>query len=71
MAADIGAPRDVVAGINELMGDYIPSRYPDTGLGIPYEVYTAEHARDRLAKADVVLTWIGHQWEQSDDYEEA
>lgn len=67
MAVDLGAPRDVVGSINELMGDYVPSRYPDTGLGIPYEVYTAEHAQDRLAKADVVLRWIGHQWEQTDD----
>lgn len=67
MASDVGAPRDVLGSINELMGDYIPSRYPDTGLGIPYEMYTAEHAWDRLAKADAVLTWIERQWEQTDD----
>lgn len=66
MASDLGAPRDVVESVNELVGDYIPSRYPDTGLGIPYEIYTAEHAEDRLAKAEMVLTWIEEQWEQTD-----
>jgi HEPN domain-containing protein len=66
MASDLGAPKDVVEGVNELMGDYIPSRYPDTGLGIPYEVYTAEDAEDRLSKAEAVLTWAAEQWEQTD-----
>jgi HEPN domain-containing protein len=66
MASDLGAPKNVVESVNELVGDYIPSRYPDTGLGIPYEIYTAEDAADRLSKAEMVLTWIADQWEQTD-----
>jgi len=67
MAAELGAPRQVAEAVNELMGDYIPARYPDTGLGVPCEVYTLEHARDRIARSDVVLIWIADQWEQTDE----
>lgn len=38
MAIDLGAPGDLVEGINELAGDYLPSRYPDSGLGIPCDI---------------------------------
>jgi HEPN domain-containing protein len=70
MAVDLGAPENVVESANKLVGDYISSRYPDTGLGIPGEIYTAEHAKDRLAKAEIVLGWIEQQWEQTDESSE-
>jgi HEPN domain-containing protein len=70
MAVDLGAPGNVVESANKLVGDYISSRYPDTGLGIPGEIYTAEHAKDRLAKAEMVLAWIEQQWEQTDESSE-
>ena len=70
MAVDLGAPKDVVESANRLVGDYISSRYPDTGLGIPGEIYTDEHAKDRIAKAEMVLAWTEEQWEQTDESSE-
>lgn len=67
MATELGAPEHVIEAANKLVGDYISSRYPDTGLGRPAEIYKAEHAEDRLTKAEMVLAWIGRQWEQSDE----
>ena len=67
LAADLGAPKEIVEAANVLVGDYIPSRYPDTGLGIPSEIYTVVHAMDRLEKAKAVLMWIEEQWERPDE----
>jgi HEPN domain-containing protein len=64
MAVELGAPEEVIVAVNRLVGDYISSRYPDTGLGIPDETYTAEHASDRIEKARLVLVWIEQKWEQ-------
>lgn len=67
MAVELGAPDDLVTSANKLVGDYISSRYPDTGLGDPRDIYTADHARDRIARAERVLAWIEQHWEASDE----
>jgi len=70
MADDLGAPDDVVTSANKLVGDYISSRYPDTGLGSPNEIYTAVHAKDRVEKAELVLRWVEQQWEHTNESNE-
>ena len=66
LAADLGAPRDVLMAANVLIGDYATSRYPDVSAGIPYDSYASADADDRLSKAQVILAWAESMWEDDD-----
>ena len=63
MATELGADREVVCDINDVVGDYMASRYPDAAMALPASYYTESDAEQRLVKTERVLSWVEGQWE--------
>lgn len=67
MAIQLGADNEVVADINDIVGDYMASRYPDAAVTLPMNYYTDSHAKQRLTKAEHVLSWVENHWETDNE----
>jgi HEPN domain-containing protein len=67
LAIQLGADSETVADINDVVGDYMASRYPDAAASLPMDYYTDTDADQRLAKVEEVLSWVRSQWENDDE----
>lgn len=67
MALQLGAGREIVCDINDVVGDYMASRYPDAAVALPANYYTDDDAQQRIMKAERVLSWVVSQWEPEDE----
>jgi len=44
--------------LQDLNPDYTLSRYPDAANGLPFEIYSYEKAKTKIANVEEILKWI-------------
>ncbi|MBI3075876.1 MAG: HEPN domain-containing protein [Deltaproteobacteria bacterium] len=54
-------PAPLLRHLMYLTPDYTVARYPDAANGIPYELYDAELAREKVAAAREVIQWVARR----------
>ncbi len=54
----LNAPIEVMNAAAELNAEFLISRNPDIGAGIPAQLYDQESAQTHLLAARVVLEWV-------------
>lgn len=69
LALDLGMPKNLAEFVNELVGAYFVTRYPDSSPIVPFKMFTSEDAQARLTQTDAVLQWAIKQWGSGDDNE--
>ena len=67
IAIQLGAEADLVRDINDVVGEYIASRYPDAASALPANYYTDADSEQRLTKTEHILSWVAGHWEAQDE----
>jgi HEPN domain-containing protein len=57
IANSVEAPIDVMNASADLMGQYLASRNPDAGDGVPAQFYDRASAQKYLRSAEIVVKW--------------
>ncbi len=66
-AAGLEVPEDIAATLRRLGRHYIPSRYPDAhAAGSPSAHYGPEDAREAIADAERIVTYVDRIWRSLD-----
>lgn len=58
LGAGLRMPARLLRHLMFLTPDYTVARYPDAANGIPYELYDAELAREKVGAAREVIEWL-------------
>jgi HEPN domain-containing protein len=67
IAVQLGADADLVRDINDVVGEYMASRYPDAASALPANYYTDTDSEQRLTKTEHILSWVAGHWEAEDE----
>jgi len=62
LSKELNIPKELQDKIIDLTVDYTFSRYPDVSEKVPYEEYTEELARKKVAIAKEVLKYFKKRW---------
>ncbi|MFN4179027.1 MAG: HEPN domain-containing protein [Armatimonadota bacterium] len=61
LAVALDAPANLVSIGKPLTEDYFRARYPDLAGAVPYEVFDAQIAQERIQQAEQILEWVRQQ----------
>jgi len=57
----LNLPEDLIDSLKELNPEYTVARYPDAANGAPFEMYTEQKAKEKIAHAEKILKWTEKQ----------
>lgn len=60
----VGIPEKYFVALYELNPEWLPARYPDAAISIPYKDYDKESAKLHLSKAEEVIEWVKNQMKE-------